>query len=760
MRRPPQQTQFARQALQYFLKLYEGKPLPEGAQLLSVLQRVVFPGKRKLSAEEARWVAQQLIESRRPSPIGALWRIITRPEEAQPQADITRPAREVSAIEALTNLLRTPQRSLTASAIPSGKPYGKEAGQPTTAQGWTEAYASDPTWGSVLEALFPSLPRTLRQVLGIAGDVVIDPLNLLGGLGIIGKGAQTFTATRKAAQAARSLSESSVPILRQAGQTLSRELPALSFMDRAASENLARWLGINPATAAGSKSPLRPLGLFLNWLLDPSVTGAAIREGKQAEAGQKLSKTFASLAQARELRKRVAESGPVVSREAIAQKHRYRGLPEEALQYARRAVETLDESHPDVQALKRVEEHLSKQGISYAPGEDVERVYQLAVQGGWQPPEQVTPSIRQIASGLEREAGGLSEAARTEQERLQRMARETSDALDRALSLWKATKTVANPPSFVRNFFQNFILRYMEGEQIDPVRIGEAVARLAKNPERFKQLWEATETRAGSIQDTGRGVSRVLDTLGQWYEGADRLASVIMAEATGKPPTAFLMNYGEIPQVLEFMRRRGIAPFIAWQYFAVPAIVRGMVNAPARTKQVLHAVTALQPNESKRGESIQVGDREMRIGNILPINPADYGAEMEILDPRNSPYYSAGRAVEQLFFAQGRERGYRPMGSRDRLQGWEGLAAFLKDFWAPPALGYYLPGLLSPPQPKPGERKPRERLDYILGLAGIPTRPVDASADLRAEAWKRIEENRQQAQQMMRMIQDGMGAGH
>ncbi|GIV18851.1 MAG: hypothetical protein KatS3mg023_0602 [Armatimonadota bacterium] len=759
MKRTPQQTQFARQALQFFLKLYEGKPLPEGAQLLSVLQRVFFPGKRKLSAEEARWVAQQLIESRRPSLAGTLWRIITRPEDARPEADITRPAREVSAIEAMANLLRTPQRALTASAVPSGKQYGKEAGQPTTARSWAEAYASDPTWGSVLEALFPSLPRPLRQALGIAGDVVIDPLNLLGALGIIGKGAETFTATRKAAQAARSLSESSVPILRQAGQTLSRELPALSFMDRAASENLAKWLGINPATAAQSKSPLRPLGLILNWLLDPSVTGAAIREGKQAEAGQKLSKTFASLAQARELRKRVAESGPVVSREAVALKHRYRGLPEEALQYARRAVESLDESHPDVQALKRVEEHIS-QGISYAPGEDVERVYRLAVQGGWQPPEQVPPSIRQIASGLERETGGWSEAARTEQERLQRMARETSDVLDRALSLWKSTKTVANPPSFVRNFFQNFILRYMEGEQIDPVRIGEAVARLAKNPERFKQLWQATETRAGSIQDTGRGLSRVLDRLGQWYEGADRLASVIMAEATGKPPTAFLMNYGEVPQVLEFMRRRGIAPFIAWQYFAVPAIVRGMVNAPVRTKQVLHAVTALQPTEDKRGESIQVGNREMRIGNILPINPADYGAEMEILDPRNSPYYSAGRAVEQLFFAQGRESGYRPMGSRERLHGWEGLAAFLKDFWLPPALGYYLPGLISPSQAKPGERKPRQRLDYILGLAGFPTRPVDASADLRSEAWKRIVENRQQAQQMMRMIQDGMGAGH
>lgn len=766
MRREPEPTPFARRALEYFRTLYQRQNLPDGYQLLSALQRVVFPGGRKLSPQEARWVAQQLIESRRPSLLQSLWRIFTRPEQAAAETDMTRPAREVGTIEVLASILRTPQRSLVATALPKGKVYGKEANKPTTAQSWSEAYASDPTWGSVLEALFPWLPRPVRQAAGIAGDIALDPLNLLGALGVIGKGAQAFSATRKASLAARSLSESSVPFVRKAAQTLSRDLPALSFLDRAASENLARWFGINPSTASNSNSPLRVLGLALNWLLDPSVTGAAIREGKQAQPGQRLSKTFAALAQARELRRRVAESGPVVSREAVARKHIFRGIPEEALEYARKAVEGLDESHPDVQALRRVQERMSKtrKGISYAPSEDVQRVYELAARAGWAPPETVMPTIKQIASELEREAGSLTEAARAEQHRLQRMAQVEPDVLDKALSLWKATKTVMNPPSFVRNFLQNFILRYMEGENVGPARLSTAIARLARNPQRFKELWEASGERAGSIQDVGREaggwLGTILSTLGEWYEGADRLASVIMAEATGKPPSAFLMNYGEIPQALELIRRRGIAPFIAWQYFAVPALVRGILNTPSRTRQVLQAITTLQPSETKRGDTVNVGNRELRVGNILPVNPADYGGEMEILDPRNSPYYAAGRALEDLFFTHGREAGYRPMGGPDRLHGWQGLAAFLKDFWVPPALGYYVPGLVSPPHPKPGETKPRERIDYALGLVGFPTRPIDEKADLRREAWKRIHENREKAQQLMRMMRDAMGEGH
>lgn len=762
MRREPTPTPFAKQALKYFQRLYEGRSLPEGEALLNAIQRVVFPGKRKLSAEEARWVAQQLIEQRRPSTAGVLWRIFTRPEEASPQTDMTQPAREVSAVEALANILRTPQRALQATVIPKGKPYGKEAGKPTVARSWAEAFASDPTWGSVLEALFPDSSRRMRQVAGILGDIFIDPLLLLG---IIGKGAQASSIMSRGAKAARSLSESSSSLLRKAGSVLSSELPSLSFLDRAASENLARMLGINAAEAAASNSPLRLLGLLFNWALDPAVTSAAVQEAKQAPKGQRLSKAFASLAQAHELRRRVAESGPVASREMIAQKHRFRGLPQEAMEYARKAVSELDESHPDVQSLRRVEERMSKtrEGISYAPAEDVESVYRLARQAGWTPKDREIPSIREIAQQVEKETGELSRAAKAEQERLQKLARHSADIADKALSLWKATKTVMNPPSFVRNFFQNFILRYIEGENIDPARLAAAVARLLKDPERFKTLWKSTGAE-GTVQDVGRSafggwLGRAIDELGKWYEGADRLAAVIMSEATGKPPTEFLMNYGQIPQTLEFLRRRGIAPFIAWQYFAVPAVVRGMVNNPARSRQVLQAITALQPSPHKRGQSVQVGDREIRLGNILPINPADYGGEMQILDPRNAPWFSAADALRKLYFSQGRERGYRPMGGNQPLQGWEGLAAFLKDFWMPPALGYYLPGLVSPPQPRMGERKPREQIDYALGLLGVPTRPVDEQADLRSAAWKQIEENRQRAQQMMRMLH-GMGERH
>jgi hypothetical protein len=208
------------------------------------------------------------------------------------------------------------------------------------------------------------------------------------------------------------------------------------------------------------------------------------------------------------------------------------------------------------------------------------------------------------------------------------------------------------------------------------------------------------------------------------------------------------MNYGEIPETLEFLRRRGIAPFIAWQYFAVPAVLRGLVNAPQRARQVGQALTALQPDSKKVGERVQVGDRETSVGNILPLNPADYGGDMQILDPRNAPLVQLAMSLTDIRSG----KGYRAMGDTERRTGWEGLAMLMKDFWLPPALGYYLPGVVRPPETKPGQRRARERMDYVFGLLGFPTRPVDASADMRSEAWRQIEQNRRQAQELMRLL--------
>jgi hypothetical protein len=90
--------------------------------------------------------------------------------------------------------------------------------------------------------------------------------------------------------------------------------------------------------------------------------------------------------------------------------------------------------------------------------------------------------------------------------------------------------------------------------------VPQAIARLARDRDRFIELWRQTENASGQASEllmrTAEAVDesakqplwrRVHEFLARAYEGADRLAAVLLAEATGKPPQSFLLNYGEIP---------------------------------------------------------------------------------------------------------------------------------------------------------------------------------------------------------------------
>ncbi|MCS6829654.1 MAG: zeta toxin family protein [bacterium] len=57
--------------------------------------------------------------------------------------------------------------------------------------------------------------------------------------------------------------------------------------------------------------------------------------------------------------------------------------------------------------------------------------------------------------------GGLSQAAQAETARLSRQTRTEPGTYGKVLSAWKASKTVYNPPSWIRNLYQNFIIQYL-----------------------------------------------------------------------------------------------------------------------------------------------------------------------------------------------------------------------------------------------------------------------------------------------------------
>lgn len=342
---------------------------------------------------------------------------------------------------------------------------------------------------------------------------------------------------------------------------------------------------------------------------------------------------------------------------------------------------------------------------------------------------------------------GVPQALSAEAARIVHERQREPSPLERALYVWKASKTSLNLPSYPRNFVQNLLLWHLQGEPTH--RLPAAALRLLRNPERFRQLWNATASSTRETTNEARHAPTALQTLLQQaaraFEGVDRLSATLLAEAASKNPQRYLFYYGEIPRTLQYLRRSGVMPFVAWSYFAVPGVLRGAINHPARTRQILAAISALQPNPEKRGEYVQLGDRELRTGTILPLNPTDFGPEMQLVDPRQAPLFQLFQGLGMTLAGEGRPSPAQDLSTYNRLVD---TALFLKDFALPPWLTYALPGLIAPPQPQPGKRRPRTRADYARALLGFGTRPVDPHADARAY-WNQLERELQHTQQRL-----------
>lgn len=313
--------------------------------------------------------------------------------------------------------------------------------------------------------------------------------------------------------------------------------------------------------------------------------------------------------------------------------------------------------------------------------------------------------------------------------------------------MWKASKTSLNLPSYPRNFVQNLVLWHLQGEPTQ--RLPLAALRLLRHPERFRQLWTATASGAREATDEARRAPNALQTMleraGKAFEGVDRLSAVLLAEAAHRDPQRYLFYYGEIPRTLQYLRRSGLTPFIAWSYFAIPGVLRGAVNHPARLRQVLAALTALQPNPEKRGEYVQIGNRELRTGALLPLNPTDFGPDAQLIDPRQAPLFQLIQGTGMTLAGEGRPFPAQDLSTYNRVVD---TALFLKDFALPPWLSYTLPGLIAPPKAQPGKRQPRTRADYARALLGFGTRPVDPNADAHAY-WNQLERELQRTQQRL-----------
>lgn len=605
-----------------------------------------------------------------------------------------------------------------------GEVFGKEAGKPRqVAKGdWLQRffsfYSPQTEWGSVLEAVAPGVPRPVRQVGAVLADVLLDPL--------------AYITPAKV------------------GQTLRIGKP---------SPVIAKVLGVNAAAAAEGRSPTRALGLLLHLVMEPRVTAAAVKEGLAAERGNRLTKAFQSLAQAQALRRAVAESvAPGAPARAVqAIRHSYRGVPDEVIHAAEQVAQRLPEGHADAEALRRVKESMASSGTghAYTRAGDVETVYRMAYEAGLRTEDTTAAAVSELVRQFALNQGKMSAAAQEEARRLVEQARRRPGEMARLLSLWKSTKTIYNLPSYPRNFIQNFILRYLEGEPMPLSRSLRSVWRYVTDPALRSELWRQTEMPAGRMAEVGQVgfLRKVHDWLGEKYEGMDRAAASLLSLITGKPARSFMMNYADVPATIDFLRRSGLAPFISWYYFAVPAVVRGLVDEPHRARRVLQLLLTSQPEERKQGEYIGLpGGREVRAEALLPFSPADLGPESSLIDPAR--LWISPLILDLVNLSQG--RGYRPPQSETKLYGAGGLARLLLDWMAPPWMVYYLPGLVrtlsGQEQAREGQRRPRELVDYVLSLAGLPVRPVDREADERA--W--IRRQQMQLQRIRERIRDDL----
>jgi hypothetical protein len=224
--------------------------------------------------------------------------------------------KKVGILERVGNILRTPQRALTATILTQtaqGKTFGRESGQPVQVQDWASVYAADPTFGSVLEAVVPQLPQWARVALGFAADVVIDPLILASGvtkgtraLGLAEKATALGEVGQRLQQGGR-LAQAVGKALERTAELATREVKTAQALERSLADNLAGALGINPSLAKQSSSPLRAVGLGMHYLLDPVAVTRAIREAWQtAPQGERLQRVFRDLEAVQQLRAQVA----------------------------------------------------------------------------------------------------------------------------------------------------------------------------------------------------------------------------------------------------------------------------------------------------------------------------------------------------------------------------------------------------------------------------------------------------------------------
>ncbi|GIW61043.1 MAG: hypothetical protein KatS3mg087_2109 [Patescibacteria group bacterium] len=362
-----------------------------------------------------------------------------------------------------------------------------------------------------------------------------------------------------------------------------------------------------------------------------------------------------------------------------------------------------------------------------------------------------------------------------------------------AVKFWKATKTSLNfPAGMVRNFFQNFIYRYITGD-IDPSDLGKTIGRLVKlRPKKddardylkrlrtgkgfFKVFFKETlnylkkllprlgitletfdhlkkQEKATDV-DIAESVKRLRqaeseeklklwDRLGSIYGSADLLAAAIMALGKAKLEDkndlfriaeSLVADYSRTPMLIQRLAQWGVIPFGNWVWYAVTGTARGIKNDPSRLGKILDAVygSGFEMDVGKRDPDNPVLSDRVRIPLTDRETRADVIIPFEVGAGTDLPLWTLEQ-IPPVSLTNAYNRATE--GETNPLTQLKNLA--IQTFMPP--TGIHLQRLIIPDTPTVGKRLPPTRTDALISLFGLPLRPRDPFADFEQDIreWRR-----------------------
>lgn len=199
----------------------------------------------------------------------------------------------------------------------------------------------------------------------------------------------------------------------------------------------------------------------------------------------------------------------------------------------------------------------------------------------------------------------------------------------KAVSWWKAGKTIFNPATWARNNMSNVMLLDMAGipaQQVPKALVdglmeyrnkGQYYQEARKNANFMLSTFAKNEVNGileknlnpsmlGKVGNKIKGVTKKVADGYQTNEVIGKMAAYTWARKQGKSideaikfADKALFDYGKVPPVIDYLRKTGIVPFASFPYFATKASGRALYENPMKVLKYYKPMSATQNEDEK-----------------------------------------------------------------------------------------------------------------------------------------------------------------